>query len=100
MESGGVDQVVVFTSLLSSDLQVSDLNYIGCRLIYSVSQEHILKAVLNYAAKGFLDHAADHTNGKYIEKRPPFWGPELPPLHGCIYLSHSNHAVGQTASDH
>ena len=40
----------------------------------------------------------DHTKGRYLWKYPSFWEGNRPPLCGCIYLSHSSHEIGHTAS--
>lgn len=61
-------------------------------------QESTLGFILEYTAKGMLDPNADHTDGTWVDTNPPFWDMENPPLRGAIYLSHSNHAVGQIAS--
>ncbi|PPQ90317.1 hypothetical protein CVT25_007669, partial [Psilocybe cyanescens] len=57
LESGGVDYVV----------------------------QSVVTAVLDYAAKGYLDRVADHTKGVYATNTE---------IYGCTYLSHSNHAIG------
>lgn len=62
-------------------------------------QKAILGYVLEYTANGMLDPKADHTDGTYVDVNPPFWDMSKPRLRGAAYLSHSNHAVGHTASN-
>jgi hypothetical protein len=61
-------------------------------------QELILGFILDYTMKEILDPNADHTNETWVDVNPSFWNMEKPPLHRAVYLSHSNHVIGQTAS--